>query len=334
MERGALTLLGLHDFATFCKPREGATTIRTLQQFRWEREPDGVLVARLQADAFCHSMVRAMVGATIAVGEGRFGPDRLEELRVAEERTSAFKTAPAKGLTLTEVGYPADAELAERAEQTRADGRWTVPSRDEPLREPRSVVSVAPGVVFVEGPVSNWVVLAEEDGVALIDAGYPADTDLVLDTVRAAGHDPADLRRVYVTHGHVDHVGGIPGILERYPDVEVLARADELANVRGPQTAAGHAGGDRRPTCQPALARLAGTGDPLRRPPTHHRAVRSRVHRCGLRGSGDLAVPGRRPHRRLDRVPAARGGRGASSPATRSSADTTPSRGRGPRARG
>ena len=120
MERGALTLLGLHDFATFCKPREGATTIRTLQQFRWEREPDGVLVARLQADAFCHSMVRAMVGATIAVGEGRFGPDRLEELRVAEERTSAFKTAPAKGLTLTEVGYPADAELAERAEQTRA----------------------------------------------------------------------------------------------------------------------------------------------------------------------------------------------------------------------
>ncbi len=120
MERGALTLLGLHDFATFCKPREGATTIRTLQQFRWDREPDGVLVARLQADAFCHSMVRAMVGATIAVGEGRFGPDRLEELRVARTRTSAFKTAPARGLTLTEVGYPADEELAGRAEQTRA----------------------------------------------------------------------------------------------------------------------------------------------------------------------------------------------------------------------
>ncbi len=101
-------------------------------------------------------------------------------------------------------------------------------------REPRSVVSVAPGVVFVEGPVSNWVVLAEEDGVALIDAGYPADTDLVLDTVRYAGHDLADLRRVYVTHGHVDHVGGIPGILARRPDVEVLAHADEVANVRGP----------------------------------------------------------------------------------------------------
>ncbi|MBT2501930.1 tRNA pseudouridine(38-40) synthase TruA [Curtobacterium sp. ISL-83] len=120
MERGALTLLGLHDFATFCKPREGATTIRTLQEFRWDREPDGTLVASLQADAFCHSMVRAMVGATIAVGEGRYGPDRLEELRRAETRTSAFKVAPAKGLTLTEVGYPADDELAARAVQTRA----------------------------------------------------------------------------------------------------------------------------------------------------------------------------------------------------------------------
>lgn len=101
-------------------------------------------------------------------------------------------------------------------------------------REPRSVVSVAPGVVFVEGPVSNWVVLAEEDGVALIDAGYPADSDLVLDTVRYAGHDLGDLRRIYVTHGHVDHVGGIPGILERHPHVEVLAHAAELDNVRGP----------------------------------------------------------------------------------------------------
>ncbi|PZE57635.1 MBL fold metallo-hydrolase [Curtobacterium sp. MCPF17_001] len=101
-------------------------------------------------------------------------------------------------------------------------------------RAPRSVVSVAPGVVFVEGPVSNWVVLAEEDGVALIDAGYPADTDLVLDSVLLAGHDLDELRRVYVTHGHVDHVGGLPGILERFPHVEVLAHADELDNVRGP----------------------------------------------------------------------------------------------------
>ncbi|MFZ7087384.1 tRNA pseudouridine(38-40) synthase TruA [Curtobacterium sp. RRHDQ10] len=120
MELGALTLLGLHDFAAFCKPREGATTIRTLQEFRWHREPDGVLVASLQADAFCHSMVRAMVGGAIAVGEGKLVPSDLEALRVAEERTSAFKVAPAKGLTLVEVGYPPDDALADRALQTRA----------------------------------------------------------------------------------------------------------------------------------------------------------------------------------------------------------------------
>jgi len=120
MERGALTLLGLHDFAAFCKPREGATTIRTLQQFRWERETDGVLVASLQADAFCHSMVRAMVGASLAVGEGRLAPARLEELRGAAVRSSEFGVAPAKGLVLTEVGYPPDDQLAERAAQTRA----------------------------------------------------------------------------------------------------------------------------------------------------------------------------------------------------------------------
>lgn len=120
MERGALRLLGLHDFAAFCKPRVGATTIRTLQQFRWERDSDGVLVASLQADAFCHSMVRAMVGGTLAVGEGRMTPDELDELRVAAERTSAFTTAPARGLTLTEVGYPDDDALEARAAQTRA----------------------------------------------------------------------------------------------------------------------------------------------------------------------------------------------------------------------
>ncbi|PZF62277.1 MBL fold metallo-hydrolase [Curtobacterium sp. MCBD17_034] len=102
-------------------------------------------------------------------------------------------------------------------------------------RRPRAVVAVAPGVVFVEGPVSNWVVLAEEDGVALVDAGYPADAGLVLDTIRYAGHDPADLRRVYVTHGHVDHIGGLPAILEAHPGVTVLAHADEVAAVRGPE---------------------------------------------------------------------------------------------------
>ncbi|WP_159606547.1 tRNA pseudouridine synthase A, partial [Agromyces humi] len=119
MDAAAASLVGLHDFAAFCRPREGATTIRTLQSYRWTRASDGVLVATLQADAFCHSMVRALVGACVAVGEGRLDEDEPEALLRAAERTSAFTVMPAKGLVLTEVGYPDDAELEARAAQTR-----------------------------------------------------------------------------------------------------------------------------------------------------------------------------------------------------------------------
>lgn len=120
MNVAATGLLGLHDWASYCKPREGGTTIRTLQQFSWERDSDGIVLARVQADAFCHSMVRSLVGASIAVGEGKLTASDLIELRDDQARTSAFKTAPAKGLTLVEVGYPPDEQLAARAEQTRA----------------------------------------------------------------------------------------------------------------------------------------------------------------------------------------------------------------------
>lgn len=120
MDAAAGRLVGLHDFAAFCKPRAGATTIRTLQSYRWVRDGDGLLVASLQADAFCHSMVRALVGACVAVGEGRLDPDDAEQLLHAARRTSAFMVMPAKGLVLTEVGYPDEAEMELRAAQTRA----------------------------------------------------------------------------------------------------------------------------------------------------------------------------------------------------------------------
>ncbi|SJN45765.1 tRNA pseudouridine synthase A [Microbacterium esteraromaticum] len=120
MDAAAQTLIGLHDFAAYCKPREGATTIRTLLDYRWLREADGVLIAEVKADAFCHSMVRALVGACAAVGEGRLSVDDVARLRDELTRTSAFKVLPARGLTLAEVGYPADDLLAVRAAQTRA----------------------------------------------------------------------------------------------------------------------------------------------------------------------------------------------------------------------
>ncbi|WP_438353776.1 tRNA pseudouridine(38-40) synthase TruA [Microbacterium sp. CJ88] len=120
MDAAARSLIGLHDFAAYCKPREEATTIRTLLEFDWRRDVAGVLVAHVRADAFCHSMVRALVGGCVAVGEGRLGVADLAGIRDALERTPEVKVLAARGLTLTEVGYPDDGLLAARAEQTRA----------------------------------------------------------------------------------------------------------------------------------------------------------------------------------------------------------------------
>jgi len=119
MNAAALSLLGEHDFASFCKQREGATTIRTLLDLSWYREPDALLVAHVRADAFCHSMVRSLVGCLLAVGEARRPVEWAAGVLAAGRRDSAVAVAPAHGLTLEEVGYPPDAELAARVEITR-----------------------------------------------------------------------------------------------------------------------------------------------------------------------------------------------------------------------
>ena len=75
MNDAARRLLGEHDFAAFCRKREGATTIRTLLDLHWERDADGLAVATVRADAFCHNMVRSLVGCLVAVGEGRREPE-------------------------------------------------------------------------------------------------------------------------------------------------------------------------------------------------------------------------------------------------------------------
>lgn len=120
MNAAAQMLIGLHDFAGFCKPRAGATTVRTLQAFAWEQAAPGLFVAQLQADAFCHSMVRSLVGMCAAVGQGRLSLDAVPALLTAGERSNAFSVLAAKGLVLTEVGYPDTEELASRQELTRA----------------------------------------------------------------------------------------------------------------------------------------------------------------------------------------------------------------------
>jgi tRNA pseudouridine38-40 synthase len=112
-------LVGLKDFAAYCKRREGATTVRTLLRLDWERLPDGVLEATVQADAFCHSMVRSLVGALLAVGDGRRPAEWPASLLTATERASGVLVAPAHGLTLIAVEYPPDDELLARQAVTR-----------------------------------------------------------------------------------------------------------------------------------------------------------------------------------------------------------------------
>ncbi|MHA3704239.1 tRNA pseudouridine(38-40) synthase TruA [Jatrophihabitans sp. YIM 134969] len=119
MDAAAAGLVGLHDFAAFCRAREGATTVRDLQQCTVQRSGDLVEV-HVRADAFCHSMVRSLVGALLAVGEGRRPVEWPSSLLDLRERTPDITVAPAKGLTLLEVGYPPPEEYAARAEQTRA----------------------------------------------------------------------------------------------------------------------------------------------------------------------------------------------------------------------
>ncbi|RRJ87602.1 tRNA pseudouridine(38-40) synthase TruA [Gulosibacter macacae] len=120
MNEAAQALIGLHDFAGFCRPRAHATTIRTLQRFDWTKDARGVFVAQVKADAFCHSMVRSLVGMCAAVGMGRLSLDRVPALLELQERSNEFTVLAAKGLTLVTVAYPEDAQLAERQEATRA----------------------------------------------------------------------------------------------------------------------------------------------------------------------------------------------------------------------
>ena len=119
MNAAASGLIGEHDFAAFCKRREGATTVRTLLDLSWGRDAEGLAVASVRADAFCHHMVRSLVGALVAVGEGRRPPSWAAEVLAAGVRDAAVTVVPAHGLTLEEVGYPDDAGLAAQATAAR-----------------------------------------------------------------------------------------------------------------------------------------------------------------------------------------------------------------------
>ena len=119
MAAACAPLLGEHDFAAFCKRREGATTVRALLELAWRRELDGLLVLTVRADAFCHSMVRSLVGAMLAVGDGRRSPEWPGSLLARSARADDVAVAPPHGLVLEHVAYPPDDQLLARQAVTR-----------------------------------------------------------------------------------------------------------------------------------------------------------------------------------------------------------------------
>jgi tRNA pseudouridine38-40 synthase len=119
MNEAAALLLGEHDFAAFCRKREGATTVRALRRLDWERDATGVAVGCVIADAFCHNMVRSLVGALLPVGEGARPPSWPAAVLAAAVRDPTVRVVPPHGLSLEEVRYPPPAELAARAALTR-----------------------------------------------------------------------------------------------------------------------------------------------------------------------------------------------------------------------
>jgi tRNA pseudouridine38-40 synthase len=140
LNEGAAHLLGMQDFAAFCKPREGATTIRELQRYEFARGHDGAITATVQADAFCHNMVRALIGSTLRVGSGEMPPVWLAERLAARLKDARSILAAPHPLVLEEIAYPGDGELAARAGLTRArrHSGHLAADREAPLGEDRA----------------------------------------------------------------------------------------------------------------------------------------------------------------------------------------------------
>jgi tRNA pseudouridine38-40 synthase len=120
----AATLVGLRDFGAFCRRRDRASTIRNLLELAARRVPSGpmagVIECTVRADAFCHAMVRSLIGALLAVATGQRDHEWLAAITERGVRDSSITVMPATGLTLEEVGYPADHELAARVLEARA----------------------------------------------------------------------------------------------------------------------------------------------------------------------------------------------------------------------
>ena len=119
MNLAAKELIGLKDFAAFCKPRVGASTIRNLTTFEVSRDPAGLITIDIHADAFCHNMIRSLVGSIMAVADGRLSIQDLIQVQKSGKRANKFKTIDAKGLSLESIDYPDPVDYAKQANLNR-----------------------------------------------------------------------------------------------------------------------------------------------------------------------------------------------------------------------
>lgn len=119
MQEAAKEFLGLRDFKAFCKERDGTTTIRVLREISVKRRKDGVIDIEIEADAFCHNMVRSIVGALMSAGSLRTTNAAIRKSLLGKRTEHAYKVQPPHGLTLIKVLYPPNSKLAAQAELTK-----------------------------------------------------------------------------------------------------------------------------------------------------------------------------------------------------------------------
>jgi tRNA pseudouridine38-40 synthase len=115
----AKEFMGLRDFRAFCKERDGTTTIRELREISVKRRPNGVIDIEVEADAFCHNMVRSVVGALMSAGSGRTTAKEVRKALKGQRNEHAYKVQAPQGLTLIKISYPAKSKLGAQAELTQ-----------------------------------------------------------------------------------------------------------------------------------------------------------------------------------------------------------------------
>ena len=107
MDAVAQGFIGLHDFASFCRAIEGRSTERTVLSVAWRRQSDRIIEFEISASSFCQQMVRSLVDVCVDVGRNRIGADEVPRILETGDRSTTGGAAPARGLTLWNVGYEA-----------------------------------------------------------------------------------------------------------------------------------------------------------------------------------------------------------------------------------